>query len=44
MVSDTMAKLRVLIVDDHRIVLTGIWSLLESRPDIEVVDEASRGE
>ncbi len=39
-----MAKLRVLIVDDHGIVRAGIKSLLESQPDIEVVGEAAGGE
>ena len=39
-----MAKLRVLIVDDHGIVRAGIKSLLESQPDIAVVGEAAGGE
>lgn len=39
-----MAKLRVLIVDDHGIVRAGIRSMLENQPDIEVVGEASGGE
>ncbi|MBI2850468.1 MAG: response regulator transcription factor [Chloroflexi bacterium] len=39
-----MAKLRVLIVDDHGIVRAGIRSLLDGQPDIEVVGEASGGE
>lgn len=39
-----MAKLRVLIVDDHGIVRAGIRSLLEGQPDIEVIGEASGGE
>ncbi len=39
-----MAKLRVMIVDDHGILRAGIRSLLESESDIEVVGEAGRGE
>ena len=39
-----MNKLRVLIVDDHGIVLTGIRTLLEGSTDIEVVGEAQNGE
>jgi two-component system response regulator NreC len=36
--------IRVMLVDDHRVVRAGIKSLLESQPDIEVVAEASTGE
>ncbi len=39
-----MAKMRVLIVDDHGIVRAGIRSLLEGQDDIEVAGEASGGE
>lgn len=39
-----MNKLRVLIVDDHGIVVTGIRTLLEDSADIEVVGEAQNGE
>ncbi len=38
-----MAKIRVLVVDDHTIVRDGIRSLLARRKDIEVVGEASDG-
>ena len=33
-------KIRVLIVDDHAVVRTGLRKVLESEPDIEVVGEA----
>ncbi len=39
-----MAKLRILIVDDHGIVRAGIRSLLDGQPDIKVVGEAAGGE
>ena len=39
-----MAKIRVLVVDDHTIVRDGIRSLLARRKDIEVVGEAADGE
>ncbi len=35
--------IRVLIADDHTIVRSGLHLLLESEPDIEVVDEATDG-
>jgi len=38
-----MSKLRVLIVDDHAIMRTGVRLLLESHEGIEVVGEASDG-
>jgi two-component system response regulator NreC len=38
-----MAKIRVLIVDDHTLLRDGICALLELMPDIEVVGEASNG-
>lgn len=34
---------RILIVDDHRVLREGIRSLLENRPDMEVVAEADNG-
>ena len=36
-------KIKVLIVDDHAVVRTGLRSLLESDPEIEVVAEAGDG-
>jgi DNA-binding NarL/FixJ family response regulator len=38
-----MAPIRVLIVDDHPIVRSGIASVLASQPDFEIVGEASNG-
>ncbi|MGD1006606.1 MAG: response regulator transcription factor [Ignavibacteriaceae bacterium] len=38
-----MEKIRVLIVDDHFLVRTGITSLLRDVPDIEIVGEAENG-
>jgi two-component system response regulator NreC len=38
-----MKKIRVLIVDDHFLVRTGIISLLRDVPDIEIVGEAENG-
>ncbi len=36
--------IRVLLVDDHELVRTGVKSILERAADIEVVAEASTGE
>jgi len=36
-------KIRVLIADDHKIMLAGLRSLLEKQTDIEVVAEAENG-
>lgn len=38
-----MAKIRVLVVDDHTLIRQGIVGLLRSQPDIEVVGEAGDG-
>lgn len=38
-----MARIRVLIADDHLLVRAGIRALLEQQPDMEVVAEASNG-
>lgn len=35
-----MAKIRVLLVDDHEIVRLGLMTLINDRPDMEVVGEA----
>jgi two-component system response regulator NreC len=39
-----MARLSILIVDDHAVVRAGIRSLLEGQPDLEIVGEAAGGE
>lgn len=38
-----MAKIRVVVVDDHTLIRQGIIGLLNSQPDIEVVGEAGDG-
>jgi DNA-binding NarL/FixJ family response regulator len=38
-----MTQIRVLLVDDHKLVRAGIRSLLERLPDVEVIAEASDG-
>ena len=35
--------IRIILVDDHRIIRQGLCSLLESQPDIEVIGEAKDG-
>ena len=39
----TAQRIRVLLVDDHRMFRQGLRSLLQSYPDIDVVDEAADG-
>jgi two-component system, NarL family, response regulator LiaR len=39
-----MSKIRVVLVDDHRVVQKGLRSYLESFPDVEVTGAASSGE
>jgi two-component system response regulator NreC len=39
-----MKKIRVLLVDDHAVVRSGLRMLLESQSDIEIVGEAESGE
>jgi NarL family two-component system response regulator LiaR len=39
-----VSKIRVVLVDDHRVVQKGLRSYLESFPDVEVVGTASSGE
>ena len=39
-----MARMRVVVVDDHTLIRQGIVGLLESQPDIEVVGQAGNGE
>ena len=38
-----MKLLRILVIDDHRIVRDGLTLLLNSQPDMEVVGEAENG-
>ncbi len=39
-----MARIRVLLVDDHEVVRFGLRSMLELEPDIEVAGEAADGD
>jgi CheY-like chemotaxis protein len=39
----TRKRVRVLIADDHAVVLRGLRSLLETQPDIEICGEAMNG-
>ena len=39
-----MSTIRVMLVDDHALVRSGLRALLECEPDFEVVGEASSGE
>lgn len=38
-----MKKLRILVADDHDVVREGIRTLLQTRPDWEICDEAANG-
>jgi DNA-binding NarL/FixJ family response regulator len=38
-----MAKIRVVLADDHPVVLAGMKALIEASPDIEVAGESSTG-
>ena len=38
-----MTKLRIFLGDDHKLVRQGLRKILESRPDWEIVGEASDG-
>src|SRR5512133_2651030 len=38
-----MAKIRILIVDDHPVVRKGMRAMLETEPDLEVVGEGKNG-
>ena len=42
--SDTHARIRVVMADDHQIFRAGLRRLLETEPDFEVVGEAGDGE
>lgn len=39
-----MTRVRILVVDDHPIMRSGIMSVLESQPDFDVVGEAANGD
>lgn len=39
-----MAKIRLMLVDDHQVIRTGLKSFLQTQPDLEVVAEASNGQ
>ena len=39
-----MVKIKVLLVDDHKMVREGIKSVINSREDLKVIGEASNGE
>lgn len=38
-----MAEIRLLLVDDHQVVRTGLRMLLESQPEMKIVGEADNG-
>ncbi|HEX6040009.1 response regulator transcription factor [Longimicrobium sp.] len=39
-----MQKTRILLVDDHTLMRTGVRMVLQAEPDLEVVGEASDGD
>ena len=39
-----MIEIKLLLVDDHEVVRTGLRMLLESQPDMIIIDEADSGE
>jgi DNA-binding NarL/FixJ family response regulator len=39
-----MSKLRILLVDDHRIIRDGLKGLINAEPDMEVIGEAGDGQ
>jgi two-component system, NarL family, response regulator len=41
--SEPTAKIRILIVDDHRVVRVGVRTMITAEPDMEVVAEAADG-
>jgi len=43
MALDTNTRIAVLVVDDHAVVRRGLWSFLDSEPDLEVVGGADGG-
>jgi two-component system response regulator NreC len=38
-----MAKIRLLLVDDHEVIRTGLRMLIENNPEMEIIGEASTG-
>ncbi len=38
-----MSPIRLMLVDDHQVVRTGLKSFLEAQPNLQVVDEANNG-
>ena len=39
-----MSNIRIMLVDDHQVIRTGLKSFLQTQPDLEVVAEASNGQ
>ena len=39
-----MSNIRLMLVDDHQVIRTGLKSFLQTQPDFEVVAEASNGQ